>query len=229
MPRLYYFTGSKFALENLRERHIKISFADKVNDIFELTPFDFGDDATGRTLRREWKRQIKAHAKQQGFVCFSHDWRCPAMWGHYSENHYGVCYGFDVEPQKSEALLKIRYVNKLKPFNRTALRNQLALNAELEFAKSTKSTVWGYEREWRVYCSLTQDEIASKENGEKDFFLPFGDELQLKEVIIGAKSRVSSSDIKSTLNTNDDVVVRTARASFREYKIVEQNLEQMKK
>ena len=229
MPRLYYFTGSEFAVENIQKRHLKVSFADKVNDIFELTPFDFGDDATGRNLRREWTKSVAKHAETQGFLCFSHSWQNPAMWGHYAENHKGVCYGFDVEPQNSDALLKIRYVDKLKPFNRAATESQSALNAELAFANCTKSKIWEYEREWRVYCSLSPEEVTAKAQGKKHLFVPFDTSLVLKEVIIGAKSTISSSEIESSLTFDDNVRISTARPSFRSYKIVEQKLDRLRK
>ncbi|AUQ99553.1 DUF2971 domain-containing protein [Phaeobacter inhibens] len=229
MPRLYHFTGSEFSIENIQKRHLKISFANEVNDIFELTPFDFGDDETGRVLRRKWAKSVAKHAETQGFLCFSHSWQSPAMWGHYAQNHKGVCYGFDVEPENPDALLKVRYIDKLKPFNRIAISDRSALNAELAFANCTKSDIWEYEREWRVYCSLNTEEVATKARGGERFFVSFGESLKLKEVIIGAKSSISSDEIRSALRSDDIVRIITARASFREYKIVEQKKDRLKK
>lgn len=42
--RLYYFTGPYHAIDNIARRHLKISFPNEVNDIFEMMPFDFGED-----------------------------------------------------------------------------------------------------------------------------------------------------------------------------------------
>ncbi|MBO9441486.1 DUF2971 domain-containing protein [Phaeobacter italicus] len=220
MKRLYYFTGKQFALENLKKRHLKISFANEVNDIFELTPFDFGKN--GKHLRRAWRDSRDNHAKSQGFICFSDNWNSPAMWGHYADNHAGVCYGFDVDPPQEHGLVQIKYVLTLRKFRNLRLDNERVHQEELDYAKGTKSDVWEYEREWRVYASLSPEEIYAKSAGQKLFFLPFNEHLQLREVIIGDKSPLTSKEIRSVLMSSDTVSILTARPSFRRYQIVEQ-------
>ncbi|WP_084667993.1 DUF2971 domain-containing protein [Nioella nitratireducens] len=219
--RLYYYTGPKFALENLKKRSLKISFADEVNDIFELKPFDFGKN--GGPLRREWQKSIHKYARAQGFVSFSSDWKSPAMWGHYAEYHKGVCYGFDVNPKKSDALVEIQYVTDLRLFRNLKLDDERVHEEELEYAQKTKSDIWAYEKEWRVYVSLSKEEIYSKSIGQSLFFVPFGPDLTLKEVIIGANSIISSNKVKDALQ-DCEVEIKTARASFRKYAVVEQML-----
>jgi hypothetical protein len=165
LKRLYYFTGKQFALENLKKRHLKISFANEVNDIFELTPFDFGRD--GKHLRCAWRNSRDKHAMSHGFICFSDNWNSPAMWGHYADNHEGVCYGFDVDPPHSDGLVQIEYVPKLRLFRNPELDNERVHKEELDYAKKTKSDVWAYEKEWRVYVSLSPKEIYAKSSGQK--------------------------------------------------------------
>ena len=219
--KLYYYTDERFAVQNLERQHLKISFSTEVNDLFELKPFDFGK----REIRRGWQKSIEEHAKTQGFISFSASWDVPTMWAHYANNHKGLCYAFELS---SVSILKINYVHVLRPFNERALSDQSVNDVEVDYASRTKSAHWEYEDEWRQYVSLSDDEVRVRRNGE-NVFLPFSNQLRLCEVLIGARSKISSSQVEAALPSADGITIRTMRASFRDYRIVEQQSASLKK
>ena len=213
--RVYYFTDEKYAVENIKKRQLKLSFFDLVNDVFELKPFDFGK----RKIRHAWQKRLNQAAKSQGFVSFCESWSVPTMWAHYANNHKGICYGFDLLGNEA---LKIDYVKTLRPFDPLALSDPCVNKSEVNYASRTKSSHWEYEDEWRQYVSLTLKEIENKANGQKLFFVNFSERLVLKEVIIGSKSQITSKSIREALLPTESVEIKTARPSFRNFKIVEQ-------
>jgi hypothetical protein len=211
--RLYYFTGSEYALENIRKRRLKISFSDKVNDIFELNPFKF----QCKNIRGAWSQCVLDYAKMQGFISFSEEWCSPAMWDHYSDNHTGVCYGFDV---LGDQVLKIDYLDELIDFDERALSDTKINHEAAEIASNTKSSHWGYEKEWRQYVSLEEAEKISISTGtDGNIFLEFNDNLVLREVILGMRSNLKLIEVLGALQSEEEVVIRRAHASLSEYKL----------
>ena len=218
--RLFYFVGDHYGFENLRRRRLKLSFSDKVNDLFELRPFDFGADEEGRRLRRAWGGAIKEHARSQGFVSFSETWSVPTMWAHYASNHAGICLGFDVPACLAE---KINYVGQLRPLDQRVLTDKEYNREMVNFAKSTKSNHWAYEQEWRCWFSLNdQERRAKSQNSDELFFADFCNDLILREVIFGCRSKLSTTQIKPHVRPSDNVKFSTVRPSFRNFEMVEQ-------
>jgi len=229
VKRLYYFTGPRHAVENIKKRQLKISFPNEVNDIFEMMPFDFGKD---RAARKAWREAIEDFSKKTGFISFSTSWQVPTMWGHYADSHKGVCYGFDVRGEIGE----MEYEPNFKPFDTKAPANGKEQTDAFFYALQTKSTHWEYENEWRKLVILSECDVAkkAKQAAQKGrnwppFFKPFGDDLILKEIIIGTKSDKTSSDFNKALTGYSPVSIKTARASFRDFKIVEQENPKLQK
>lgn len=220
--RVYYFTNEEYAVENIKERQLKLSFFDLVNDVFELKPFEFSD----RKTRRGWQKCVNNSAKTQGFVSFSELWSVPTMWAHYANNHQGVCYGFDLCDDQA---VKINYVEKLEEFDQRALNNTDVNKETVKYASRTKSSHWRYEKEWRQCVSLDSKDIARRKKGEELFFINFNKRLVLKKVIIGARSSITSKSIASVLRQSDEVEIITARPSFREFKMVKQQRIELQK
>lgn len=215
--RLYYFTGPDHAIDNIARRHLKISFPNEVNDIFEMMPFDFGED---RATRRAWKQAIDdPFSQENGFISLTENWDSPTMWGHYAQSHKGVCYGFDIKIKGNVA--KMNYEPEFKPFDTKAPSGSLGTLEAFEYALQTKSTHWEYEDEWRIILELSQEEVAQKKQGVRLFYKKFDDDLILKEVIVGAKSPIHATEIQRALADNSEVGIKKARASFRDFKIVE--------
>ncbi|MFY0618022.1 DUF2971 domain-containing protein [Shimia sp.] len=217
--RLYYFTGPNFALDIIARRHLKISFPNEVNDIFELSPFDFGEGERAKAARRAWRSSIDEMSKETGFISFSKRWTVPTMWGHYAENNKGVCFGFDV----SGDLTKIDYTAKFSKFDPANLEGSDKFGKAQSlwnYALRTKSRHWRYESEWRKYVELSESDLVLRKRGAKQFFLPFNDDLVLKEIIIGSQKKFKAAEFEAALGEYRGVTIKTARPSFRDFKIV---------
>lgn len=220
---LYNFVPDKFGRSNLEKRQLKISFPNEVNDIFEHKPFDFGK----RKIRKRWNASVDLQSKTHGFISFSEHWSSPAMWGHYAENHRGICCGFEVD---ENTITKINYVPELRPFNEAAISDVNVLECELDYALQTKSSIWNYEDVWRMHIKLDEQEALAKESKTQEvFFEKFSDSLKLEKIVIGVKSDLTSDYIKSVLVPSDNIEIITARPSFREYAMVPQQKRSLQK
>lgn len=140
------------------------------------------------------------------------------MWAHYADKHRGICLGFNVADDGPDPLLgQVTY-------NPDRLRFALSNTEELygidsEFIKAvlyTKSHEWAYEREWRALADLKiRDAVTGL------YYVDFGPQLELREVIVGARSDVSVGQIAKLARGNDaPVLVLKARAAFQEFAIV---------
>lgn len=223
---LYHFLPDKYGRSNISQRHLKISFADQVNDLFEMKPFDFGKKEEGQRLRRRWLKSIKDHAKTSGFISFSADWSVPTMWAHYAHNHKGICLGFEVGEDSAE---QIKYVCELKQLNAEKLKTDTNYRQRMfDYATRTKSAHWKYEREWRIFCKLDDTAQAKKIANPKDpFFSDFNERLVLKEIVFGHRSSLTTEDLKPLLRPADNVTFLTARPSFRRFKMVPQRMPEL--
>lgn len=79
---------------------------------------------------------------------------------------------------------------------------------------TTKFTHWSYEDEYRSFLSLDK-----KVGGL--FYADFSQNLQLKQVVVGAHSSVSRAQIRDAIGEKGvNVEIFKARAAFRSFKIV---------
>ena len=225
--RLFHFICDENGLKNIKERHLKLSFSNLVNDLFELRPFDFGEGKEGRQLRRAWGGAIDKHSTTQGFISFSKSWSVPTMWGYYADNHRGICLGFDVPADLAQ---KIKYKKKLRPMDSRVLEDEQYKNEMVAYAAKTKSRHWKYEDEWRVWSDLNKQERKQRDTKPDGLiFEKFGVKLVLREVIFGKRSELSTESVQSHLFQSDEVDFTTARPSFRHFGMVRQENEDYQK
>ena len=131
--RVYHFLSSRYAINDLKRRRLKIATFDDLNDPFDLWSVAQPDRSVRRGLRR-WKVEMSAH---YGMICFSQDWQNPVLWSHYADRHRGIVLRFEVN---DEMLQEVTYVSA-----RPALRGiDMATAQALLF---TKYQDWQYERE----------------------------------------------------------------------------------
>jgi hypothetical protein len=209
--RVYYLTGTQFALSNLALRRVKISrFAD-LNDPFELIAVNL-KDVKHRKAFRATKDKIN---ESKGLICLSRYWSNPLLWGHYAEKHTGMALGFDV-PSKMLAKVIYRKTPLQIPIDATTgvpnpsedLMNQLL---------RTKFYDWKYEDEMRIFVQLNHE---TKESGL--YFSSFSSDFQLREVILGPRCELPIASIRAVINNFLPVVtVVKSRISFSSFKIVE--------
>jgi hypothetical protein len=153
--------------------------------------------------------------KNNGLICFCRSWKNPVLWSHYSKNHTGVCYGFDVDPESS---VDVRYVSE-RLFPDLSVENFFEHVGPNQMSDlfATKFIHWGYEEEVRRLIRFSQsvptDELV---------FHPFSEEMQLKQVIVGPQSPIRVSEVKSALRDNG-VEIFKARLAFKSFDVVRQN------
>lgn len=210
--RLYHFIGPEFGLQAIGLRRLKISRLDRLNDPFELLAGTQSDRLT-RDATRMARTFIASHL---GLICFSRDWRNPVMWGHYAQNHQGLCLGFDID----EAIaMPVDYVRHRLPFDNylasaTCREEILALAGR--FAK-TKYSHWRYEKEVRTFSSLDPE-------GDEVQFQPFNRQIRLRQVFIGFQSPISRQMVTDALGDElvGEVKIITTRLAFRTFRVVTQ-------
>src|SRR6267142_5073888 len=96
--RLYHFTTAKFALDDLRNRRLKIAQFDDLNDPFELKSVNLCDPVHAQAFdgTEDSEGYKAAMARRFGVLCFSEVKTDVLQWAHYAEYHRGICLGFDV-------------------------------------------------------------------------------------------------------------------------------------
>jgi hypothetical protein len=204
----YKFLNQKYGLKSLYERRLRRTRISELNDPFELRPYDL-TNASHRTVFLRTRDEL---AERYGLLCFSAGWNDPVIWSHYSDNHRGLCLGFDVPPsrQGEPQAKKVEYIDAPLPLP----KNLLSMDEEqrrpiVDRMLYTKYRFWEYEKEIRVWTDL-----------EEEFF-DFCDGLQLVEVIIGAASPLPTGEITRALGSSvEQVKVTRASPAHNAFEIV---------
>ena len=202
---LYHFRNKKYGIKSLKEKRLKISRIHELNDPFELLGCELSDKIN-RDAFRKTKDDL---SKSKGLLCFSKNWRSPVQWTHYSDNHTGICMGFEI-PDPDEWLIKVDYQSK-----------RLSCPTEFDFdfmnkVLSTKFSHWKYEKEYRVFIEL---DSSKEENGL--YFYDFSEMLRLKQVIVGCNSNITRDEVKDVLgDLYYEVEAFKARPAFKTFNIV---------
>ena len=162
--KLYKFVNSSYGLSNLRERKIKISRLEDLNDPFELRAI--------RSLSCEIKQLLenerKEFSEKYGLLCFCKDWRSPVLWAHYAENHQGLCFGFEI---CKEFVGNVGYVEQ--PINADDYFEELIANSDeqkkkiLDYIDKSKSYEEFKLRYREVIEQVTEENLKSVESDEK--------------------------------------------------------------
>ena len=153
-----------------------------------------------------------------GVICFSKAWNNPVLWSHYGDKHKGICLGFDL-PDKS-----------VVPVNYEPKRLQIDMKKDFDEGKfgqekmlrilATKFKDWQYEDEARVFYRLEESDSLTGL-----FYKDFGDDLLLKEVIIGPRCHFGVSDLYNILTKyKDEVKVIASRLAYRSFKVIEKRV-----
>ena len=139
------------------------------------------------------------------------------MWSHYADKHRGMCLGFDVPQTLAEKVFYkeerviIKNIEQLEQ-GRDLFADENLINR----LRRTKYKGWEYEDEYRAFVSL--EEIIRE--GEFHFH-PFGDNLRLIEVILGARCTLSLDAVQQLTRTqHPDAVVIKARTARQHYRVV---------
>lgn len=199
--RLFHFLSEDFALKDIRERRLKIARIAELNDPFEF----LGAELSNREYRAGLNRTKASLSEKHGLLCFARSWRNPVLWSHYTNNHRGLCLGFDIPDHLPR---HVSYVNSR--FNWPAEIDE-SFMVQLLF---TKFSHWSYEDEYRVYTSLEDCESGL-------YYADFSETLALKQVIVGTSSTVTRTQLADALGgLSTEVEVFKARAAFKSFRVV---------
>jgi hypothetical protein len=206
--RVYHYLEAHWALDDLRRRRLKISDIHETNDPYEFACVRSEDKRSQRTLdafARDWVKDYRVH-------CFSRSWNNILMWSHYGQKHKGICLGFDVP---EGCVRDITYVDQVMLIGtlHKAVANE---NGEiLERLIWAKYCAWSYEQEVRL---IGRGVNMSQESGM--FFVSFGQDLQLKEVIAGSRFSMGRTVIDEALDGYAGVAVTKAKCSDTGFEVV---------
>ncbi len=201
---VYKFLTAEFGLKSLREKRLKLSTVDDLNDPFELLPYDMTD----RRIRGIVREAARVWGAKYGMLCMSADWRDPVIWAHYADKHKGLCLGFEVA---EKTVRHVRYVDRRLPFPKSpeAIEIEGAFDWFL-----TKFKNWAYEKETRSWMEL----LDTFDGGLH--FKSFDASLRLVRVIVGARCGTSLQELESAVRPLTNVEFTKARAGFGEFEIV---------
>jgi len=207
--RVYHFLPSKYALEDLQNRRLKIARFNEINDPFELA---------AATLRTRDERKVFAGYRQEmagtyGILCFSRNWRNPVLWSHYAERHTGLCLGFDI---CDSLLMDIIYTETRITLTRgDRLRREDLTPQVAERLLSMKFRDWSYEDEVRVFVRLEErDSVTGL------YFRKFDERIKLAEAIAGHGCTVKRTEIKQAIGNDPKVDIIKARLAFKSFWVV---------
>ena len=201
--RVYQFIDPDGGLTVLRTKRLRISRLDRLNDPFEF----LGANLSKREHRRALRAMKAEIGKNRGLLCFSKSWHNPVLWGHYARKHQGLCLGFEMSRKH---LRQVSYVS-----SRFEWPDELSLSFT-EQVLFSKFVHWSYEDEYRAWIALDPNEI---EDGH--YYFPFSEDMQLRQVLVGAESTLTRADISQALGAAPgDVEVFKVRAAFRSFSVV---------
>jgi hypothetical protein len=208
--RLYHFRNKSDGLKSIKEKRLKISRINELNDPFELLGINMSD----RSERKKFKKLKKNLSKDKGLLCFSKNWQNPVQWAHYADSHRGICMGFDIP---DEPLMQVEYEKE---------RLSYPEKYDEKFMKkvlSTKFKHWHYEEEYRFYLNLDKD---TEEDGR--YFFEFSKQLKLQQIIVGCESNITRQEIEELVDMFDyRIDYYKSRPGFNKFEMVKNKNEQL--
>jgi hypothetical protein len=204
VTRVYKFLSSDLALWDLRNRKIKISTFQDMNDPFEILGGHRSDPqlVAARTtlvaLLNDWC----------GVLCFSRDWQDAMLWSHYADKHKGICIGLDVKVGKNLELKEPHYVVKRPDFDADmsallAVASQVndlkpsdfhACTAVMERMLLTKFSAWHYENEARCFVEM----VPEQRRGSL-YFAQLDEDIQPRMIILGPRCSTPAEEIQAAI------------------------------
>jgi len=110
--------------------------------------------AEERLLTQKIKGELVRHY-ERGVCCFSTTYSSPVLWGHYGEQHRGLCVGYGTDrapkPQLQRAVYGGSRIIRTSTLVRAFLQDDRNAKDELDRdVLLRKARGWSYEREWRL-------------------------------------------------------------------------------
>jgi hypothetical protein len=209
--RAYHLTSAEHGISSIGLNRLKVARFSEVNDPFELMALNFHK----RGIRQMLRHFKDSQNSKTGLLCFSRNWTDPVLWSHYATKHKGICLGFDL--RVGIEVQGVVYAEKRPRMESGTHEDPPSIPTDLhDLLLRTKFIGWKYEQELRRFVDLSK---AKQEKGL--YFLPFDEDLRLKEVILGERNDLSLEAIrKLTKATNPGAVVFKTRLERRSFRIV---------
>jgi hypothetical protein len=210
--RLYHFLNRQYGIEGIQKRRLKVARIDELNDPFEFSGVNFKDSQ----LREAFRKMKTGMSQERGLLCFSAKWNNPVMWSHYADKHRGLCLGFDVA---DVSVGPVFYSGRRLAVELEKLRAPRNLSPEyVREILFTKYKHWKYENEYRGFVTLDEADVSTGL-----YFAEFSDRLVLRQVIVGAESAISRSELSEALGKElQHVEQLKARLAFKSFTVVRQ-------
>ena len=209
--RAYHLTSAEHGINSIALSRLKVAQFSDANDPFELMAFN--------THKHEFRRSLRHFKDSQnskmGLLCFSKNWTDPLLWSHYASKHEGICLGFDL--RRGKEVQEVVYAETRPRGKSGTSEDEQSITTDIKNCLfRTKYEGWKYEQELRRFVDL------SKTKQEKGlYFLPFDEDLRLREIILGKRNEYSLKAIRALANsTNPGAVVFKTRLERRGFRIV---------
>jgi hypothetical protein len=182
---------------NYKREHLDILVKPLLHDVADVI------EDTRHKYNEYWKKLLKTIR----VFCVSEHNQSILMWSHYAQYHTGICFKLKVMPEKDNPLCaakKVDYVSYPPSFLSVEqwidsfvlnLNTEVALTELYRRYPLTKSAIWSYENEWRVWAPFEKDgnsyiDIPIVE-GEIDsiYFGLKADPKSVKDLIVIARDR----------------------------------------
>jgi hypothetical protein len=207
--RVYHYLEAKWALDDIRRRRLKLSKIDDMNDPYEWKCVRTDDGPSQLAL----EKVASEIAETRGPLCFSRSWNNILMWSHYGDRHRGMCLGFDVPDELKVEMTYVGDLLMVENLSEASVEEKKRAFNRLDW---TKYGGWCYEEEVRIYASR-----AEMDEETRQYFVDFSDHLKLKEVIAGARFKLSKKPIEDALKGySDDVRIIKAARSISRFEII---------
>lgn len=207
----YHMLESTWALDDIRRRRLKVSRLGDMNDPFELLGAEQSTPAH-RKLFGQFKRTI---SDEFGVLCFSRSCSSPLLWSHYADRHHGMCLMFAVDDAKAVSYTAKRLVAKIEhSLGEGTLSPDLFAQLLL-----TKYKEWEYENEVRIVVRLDE----AQRDGD-NYFVPFGPNLELRKVLLGARCSTTKADVREALaGLRPRPLTVQVRLAFKSFRVIPVN------
>jgi hypothetical protein len=168
-----------------------------------------------REIRQLLRRFKASQNSKMGLLCFSKNWTDPLLWSHYATKHKGFCLGFDL--RRGEEVQEVLYAENRPRMEFGTYKDAQSITTDLQnLLLRTKFIGWKYEQELRRFVDLSK---IKQEKGL--YFLPFDEDLRLREIILGERNDLSLEDVRALAKaTNPGAVVFKTRLERRAFRIV---------
>ena len=199
--KLYKYLPTKYALEFLRTKELKVVTLHDANDPEEWIPCflnEVGQNWLADSINRcAWKNH---YASKFGFISFSESPDNTLMWTHYGDKFRGIALEFKTKTCLDDPrLTKVSY----PPENsRLVLDMDCIWQATAETANvlvGRKSVDWAYENEWRLLVHTDGCKYVDSVEGAPILTHPVEEVLDFCGLVLGAKCPLTEKQAMTEL------------------------------